>query len=203
MTQQIPLPPVWIQTSSGLPIRLDKPFENRYEITDIAHALSNICRFVGHTREFYSVAQHSVLVSQHVPIPVAMDALLHDAAEAYLGDLAHPTKQFCPGYIKLEEQFTQAISESFDISYPIPDVVKTADRRAFTTEVRDLMMTTDHIKKNKQVNSYAPFKERIIPVDPDRALRMFIDRYETIQTEVALWRNRTTSGGFLTLENLI
>lgn len=83
-----------ICTASG--IEFD-PFDPRVEnvrIDDIAHALANTCRFGGHTREFYSVAQHSILVSQYLPRNLALYGLLHDAGEAYLLDVPSPIKQF-------------------------------------------------------------------------------------------------------------
>lgn len=85
----------WIQTHTGKRFEFIDPQPDHICIDDIAHALSNKCRFNGHTKEFYSVAQHSILVSEQCEtddIRIKMLALLHDAAEAYMPDFAAPIK---------------------------------------------------------------------------------------------------------------
>src|SRR5579872_2947230 len=83
----------WIQTASGLEFPLFEPRLDAINIEDIAHGLSMICRFTGQCARFYSVAEHSVHVSHLVPREDAAWGLLHDAAEAYLGDVASPLKK--------------------------------------------------------------------------------------------------------------
>jgi hypothetical protein len=92
----------WIQTYSG---RQFWPLDPRVEdvhLEDIAHALSNVCRYTGHVREFYSVAEHSVHVSWSCEPEDALWGLLHDASEAYLADMARPVKQNMPVYVAAE-----------------------------------------------------------------------------------------------------
>jgi 5'-deoxynucleotidase YfbR-like HD superfamily hydrolase len=86
----------WIQTYLGLALDLDAPRVDQIEIEDIAHALSNVCRYNGHCAWHYSVAQHSVYVAELVRATapeLALVGLLHDSAEAYIGDWSSPLKQ--------------------------------------------------------------------------------------------------------------
>ena len=135
----------WIQTFTG---RRFYPLQPRFEdvcLIDIAHALSNICRFTGHTKTFYSVAQHSVLVSTLVgsdPL-TQLWALLHDASEAYLCDIAKPVKPLLTGYVEAEERVMRVIAEKFDLGWPRPEIIHTADMQALATERRDLMGPCD------------------------------------------------------------
>lgn len=103
-------------------------------IEDIAHALANIPRFNGHTSYFYSVAQHSLLVSRLVAPEIALDALLHDAAESYLCDIPSPLKKLLPDYQRIEAQVHAAICKKFNISAQTPPAVKHADLIALATE---------------------------------------------------------------------
>lgn len=113
------------------------PFD--INLYDIAHGLSNICRFSGQTSSFYSVAQHSVRVAKAVPPDMALMALLHDASEAYLADIPLPVKRLLPDYQKLEDSFTKAIALYFGIPYNLPNTIKLADNRALLTEWLELM----------------------------------------------------------------
>jgi hypothetical protein len=83
----------WIQTFTGQAFDPFTPDLATIHYKDIAHALAHQCRFTGHTNEFYSIAQHSVIVATLVPQPLQLAALLHDASEAYLCDIARPIKQ--------------------------------------------------------------------------------------------------------------
>jgi hypothetical protein len=114
-------------------------------IEDIAWALSNLCRYTGHCSPFYSVAQHSIMVASLVPSELALAALLHDAAEAYLGDWSSPLKALlrknavAAAHIReVEEGIDSAISRRFGVVLHDPRV-KWADRVAYATEKRDLM----------------------------------------------------------------
>jgi hypothetical protein len=118
------------------------PSPDDIAIEDIAHALGNICRFTGHVREFYSVAQHSYLASQIVPAEHALTALLHDASEAYLSDVSRPIKtqpEFGNTYKRYEERLERAIADRFGLQWPWPSEVKRADEALLRTEQRDLM----------------------------------------------------------------
>ena len=104
------------------------------DIYDIAHHLAHLCRFTGATREFYSVAQHSLFVSINVSPENAFVGLLHDAAEAYIGDVSAPLKRVLPDYNHIEENLWEAIAWRFNIPVDLPAEVKEVDRRLGDTE---------------------------------------------------------------------
>ncbi len=175
----------WIQTFTG---RQFWPLDPRVEdvcIEDIAHALSNTCRFCGHTREFYSVAQHSILESCYVeaiggPRVDALWGLLHDASEAYLHDITRPLKRsdlFGEAYVKAEARLMRVIADAFGLPGEMPGNVKFADEVALVTEMRDLM---DHVPAGQYAE---PLREDIVPWTPRSAELAFLDRFHAL-TEV-------------------
>jgi 5'-deoxynucleotidase YfbR-like HD superfamily hydrolase len=128
-----------MQTYTGKLIDLAMFGEDDVRLADISHALSIINRFTGHSKAPYSVAQHSVMVSKITPQEFALWGLLHDASEAYLGDMATPLKSLLPGYRELEEHVQKTIAKVFRLSWPMPPEVKQADLRALMAEKRDLI----------------------------------------------------------------
>jgi hypothetical protein len=124
-------------TASGKIIDLKNPSEDSICIDDIANALSKICRFGGNTNQFYSVAQHSVLVSKLVDPEFAKEALLHDASEAYLGDVIKPLKVMIGNaYDLLEKNFETVIAHRFNLRQTpqIKAAIKVADMHALEIE---------------------------------------------------------------------
>ena len=169
----------WIQTYSG---RQFFPLEPRIEdvdIRDIAHALSLLCRFNGHSRVFYSVAEHSVRVSRALAGPVAAWGLLHDAAEAYLSDIPTPIKRRLPEFGAAEDRLLRVIVESFGLSWPMPPDVDEADRRALATEARDLM---DLPPRDWGLDAL-PFAEAIRPWSPVEAEDAFLLAFNRLERE--------------------
>jgi hypothetical protein len=131
-----------IVTFSGKQIDPLNPDPASINITDIAHALSNQCRFTGHVREFYSVAEHSIRCIDLVPQEDQAWALMHDASEAYLSDIARPVKyQLGLGdiYREAEETLMVVIAERFGLPWPMPESVHEADDIMLRSEQRDLM----------------------------------------------------------------
>lgn len=143
----------WIQTFTG---RKFTPLDARPEdvcIEDIAHALSQKCRYTGHTKSLYSVAQHSVIVSSLLPPSLQLAGLLHDATEAYLPDVAAPIKRyvyvevpwarFLKLFSEVESCLADVIFQGLGLSALCPliesEEVKRADLVALATEVRDAM----------------------------------------------------------------
>jgi 5'-deoxynucleotidase YfbR-like HD superfamily hydrolase len=162
------------------------PEQSHFDINDVAHALSNICRFCGHTQRFYSVAQHSVYVSMLVPPEDALAGLLHDASEAFVGDVAKPLKRLLPDYSVIEARVERAVFERFGLPHKLPVSVKIADRYMLHVEQRDLMAKHDDVWEASRdaEESAAPlpvdFPDRIIPMLPDEAKVFFLQRYEAL-----------------------
>ena len=129
----------WIQTYTGKAFYPMSPRSEDIDILDIAHALSLVCRFCGHSREFYSVAEHSIRCSTNVPEPYALAALLHDASEAYIADVSRPLKPHLTNYKDIEEKIMRVIAFRFGFQWPLPAIVKHIDTVMLYTEKRDLM----------------------------------------------------------------
>lgn len=127
-----------MQTYSGKVVDLSRFSEDDIHIEDIAHALSQIVRFTGHITKPYTVAQHSVLVSTLCPKEHALWGLLHDASEAYLGDVSTPLKSLLPQYREIEGRVQREIAGRFGLCWPMPPEVKEADRAALIAEKRAL-----------------------------------------------------------------
>lgn len=127
----------YINAISGKKVNLNKPTPDIIEIRDIAGALSKLCRFGGQTNTFYSVAQHSILVYSLAWEDIKKEALLHDASEAYLGDVIKPIKVMLGEvYHDMESNFEHAIAQKFglDILSLYSDELKEIDRRALLIE---------------------------------------------------------------------
>jgi hypothetical protein len=170
-----------IQTWSGRSFDPFNPDPEVVCIEDIAHALANLCRFGGHCKRFYSVAQHSVLVSETVKdASLRMEALLHDASEAYLVDLPGGLKHQLPEYLKLEEIWIQAIADHFQRPLLVTHskTIKEADNILLVTEKRDLMKNAYRWAIE---DDYQPRAEIIIPLSPNEAEVLFFQRFQELQ----------------------
>ena len=130
----------WALTSTGRRVDLLCPDPESIEIDDIAHGLSRTCRFCGQAPQTYTVAQHSCLVSELVHPDFALQGLLHDATEAYLGDLNGTLKRHAllAGYRMIEEGLREAICRRFAIDVELPPEVRRADQVALYNEKRAL-----------------------------------------------------------------
>lgn len=115
------------------------PWPQEVFIEDIAHALSMTCRYGGHCQRYYSVAEHSYIISHHVPKEDALWGLLHDASEAYLSDIIRPAKRFIAGYKEAEDRLMLAICSRFGLDPAMPPSVKTADNAILADEMRALI----------------------------------------------------------------
>ncbi len=169
----------WIQTFTG---KQFWPLEPRPEdvcIEDIAHALSMLCRYGGHCEHFYSVAQHSVLVSYACDPADALYGLLHDASEAYLIDLPRPIKRSVgmEAYGFAEVKLLKVILNRFGLYLPEPPSVKRADNALLRTEQRDLMKPAPAAWQD---NREGALERRIYPWMPKDAERAFLLRFEEL-----------------------
>lgn len=165
----------YVLTHTGLKFRHARPEPEDIDIVDIAHALSRICRYTGHVNcKHYSVAEHSVRVSFRVPKEDALEALLHDASEAYCNDISRPFKRM-PGmeaYQYYENLTSEAINKKFNLR-PEPESVQTADRRMLGTEQRDLMPGS--------IIDFEPYSEIIIPWNQWDSEYKFLSRFYQLQ----------------------
>lgn len=131
----------FITTRSGIQFSFDEQ-DSPIEIKDIAHALSHICRFNGHTKEFYCVADHCVRMFDIAKESVSQDqsflraVLLHDATEAYLGDVTRPLKNRLDAYKDLEYRLARRIERAFDLPFKALEdpEIKQLDQRMLATE---------------------------------------------------------------------
>lgn len=153
------------------------PEGSEFTIYDIAHGLSNVCRFAGQCSFFYSVAQHSVAVSRTVPPEYAYAALMHDAAEAFIGDVTKPLKDLLPEYRAIENRVEAAIFARFSVPTPLDPIVKRADVQMLATEQRHLMKNRDDWDYTR---GYEPLDIEIPAMSPIVARMAFIDRYHEI-----------------------
>lgn len=132
----------WIQTYTGKAFDLVDPQPDMVDVRDIAHSLGMQCRFTGHTQRHYSVAEHCCRMAEQFSGAMAVHALLHDAAEAYVSDTAKPLKALCPQLWIVEDRAISAIYEALGVERPDAgqrDMVKHADLRMLITERNQLM----------------------------------------------------------------
>ncbi len=163
----------WVITLSGKRFNILVPDPDAIELRDIACALARQARFNGHTRFFYSVGQHSCLGAQVSPTKdIALHMLFHDATEAYVGDLVSPVKALLPDFEIIESRIHWAISQKFNLDFPLPKVVKQIDRRLLATEVRDLI-TKD--LASWKIGEDEPFDFPIIPWPPEVTEARFLE----------------------------
>lgn len=176
---------------TGGTIDIERPMFEQIHIEDIAHSLAYQCRFAGHTKKFYSVAEHSVILSHLTSPESRLWALFHDGAEAYMGDVIRPVRYALPGLEPIERKLLQVIAIRFmlDSSQP-PMEVNQADGLLTLTELKDLLNgIPDPALDFKKVGDpgkedFARFKNidyHFLP--PEGAERAFMYRYEILIEE--------------------
>lgn len=182
----------YIQTLKGRRFWPADPRPEEVDIEEIAHALSNLCRFTGHCSEFYSVAQHSVFVWQiggRLPGRPGLWYLLHDASEAYTGDINRPLKRGLqhvtdagPAPIhEVEALLMDAVAARLRLpSDPPWEAIKRADNIALATEVRDLMRWDEAIW-GKWLADLPLWPEPVRPLEPTAAKALFLETFRVLE----------------------
>jgi hypothetical protein len=135
------------KTLSGKVINLRNPDISCIDIDDIAHGLARICRFNGQIQDWYSVAEHSVRVSEDVPDEWKLEALMHDATEAYIQDIIRPLKymDIFNEYRKLEKIWELAIVERFHLQWPFDATIHRADQATQEWERVNVKFSYNHV----------------------------------------------------------
>lgn len=173
----------WMITASGRRYYPLDPRADEVDINDIAHSLAKQCRWGGHCPKFYSVAEHSVLVSTQVPREHALTALLHDATEAYLVDVPRPIKAHLPEYKKLELLNWRVIAERFQLPDNLPQCVIDADNAVLLAEANEFHTYNGMCAIDIGV-AMQPARVRIHNLLPETAKQRFLDRFHDI---TSLW----------------
>lgn len=178
-----------IVTYTGKTFDLLNPTPDMVCIEDIAHSLANLCRYTGHTRKFYSVAQHCVLAARVNDPNDPLQRLLHDASEAYIGDLASPWKRLLwveDGVVTrhisvrvFEQKIQDVIGLALGVDLTHSMEIKHIDNRMYSTEIRDLMPPSDEFAKWK--GNLKPFKDKIVCWNPLDAEAIFLFTYRKLK----------------------
>lgn len=168
----------WMQTYTGRAFYPLDPDPEQIDLLDIAHALGMQCRYNGHVHSFYSVAEHCVHVSTIVPAADALWALLHDATEAYVGDMIRPLKRHMPAYVAVEDAVMEAIAVRFGLSGAphMPDTVKRADTQVLLDERAALLSAPP---RQWDVDG-EPAGVEILGLEPAAATLAYLDRFTEI-----------------------
>lgn len=176
----------WITTFTGKHPSLDNPHTDDIDIRDIAHSLSMQCHWVGHCREFISLAEHSIHVSHQFTDPEdALWGLLHDSPEAYLGDMSRPLKKLFPFYQELELAWMETIAKALNLRPDPPTDLKIHDNAVLHMEARVAMHPSTDWK--------FAFGERVAPgvklygmgFKPAISEYRFLERFKALEVQVS------------------
>lgn len=171
----------WIETYTGIAFDVLEPTVDMVNIVDIAHASAQQNRFTGHCKFPYPVSQHSVLGSYQIAAEHALWFLLHDASEAYLGDMNRPLKHFSLAgneYRKVEARVQGVICDRFGLSREEPPEVKKVDNMMLYAEKAQLMSGLPWTYKWGTGEEAAPV--HIVELDFYRNKTMFLERFHQL-----------------------
>lgn len=179
----------WMQTFTGRAFWPLDPRVDEVDPIDVAHSLGHQCRYAGHTRRFYSVAEHCILMSLVMPTrELALAALLHDAAEAYVVDVPRPLKRHLPGYAQIEDRVLGVVLQRFGVTFEraplgvggllvLPREVKQADDRILLDERAQLMAPPP---ASWALEHLEPLGVGIDALPPHRATEAYLARLESL-----------------------
>jgi hypothetical protein len=170
---------ITIDTYSGTFFHVFDPREEEIDIADIAHALSNLCRFTGQCDPFYSVAEHCCRVADYLPDKLKLAGLLHDAAEAYISDINGAYKKLLPLMVEADNQITSVIMRKFKVRENDHQIIKNADMVLRATERRDLMKN-GHNNLWQSLSGFKPLGDVILPFSPKHAESLYLMKFSTL-----------------------
>ena len=170
----------WTQTVSGKAFDFEDPQPDMVCIEDIAYSLSNLARYNGHSRPVYTVGDHSLHVCARLPSDLKLEGLLHDAVEAYTGDLIAPLKhkpELKPVWKAIDEAIQEVVSIKFGIPVLMHPLVRDADLRMLETEKRDLGFLPT--PRDWVDTGLEPYPEVLIPVLDNRVVeKRFLEMFD-------------------------
>lgn len=163
-----------ITLHSGASFDLLDPWNSDFSLEDIAHGLAHVCRYAGQCSGFYSVAEHSLLVCDTVP-EFQLEALMHDAAEAFLGDVTRPLKHLLPEYKTIEANVQSAIFDRLGIDSTRMSYLKSTDLSVLAAEQAQIMPAGTNAWAASA--SIVPANITVRFLAPHIAKQSFLDRY--------------------------
>lgn len=178
----------WFQTYSGVAWDLLHPRPEDVRLEDLAHSLAHQCRYNGHCSEFYSVAEHSLRMAAALEpegAKIALIALLHDAAEAYLGDMVRPLKREFPLFYEIERRTQRAIFVGLGLEGLAGGYggrIQDMDLVMLATERRDLMSRPPGVWGC--LEGVEPLPEEIVPLSAAEAKRSWTAAFEGLMTRI-------------------
>ncbi len=176
----------WMVTFRGIVFWPLDPRPEEVDVRDIAHHLARTCRWNGAVRKYYSVAEHCVLLAAHFtdghPRELARWALLHDAAEAYIGDVIRPLKHSLTGYAEIERRLEHVIWARFGLEGDLPAIVKTADT-AIIGDERAHLFRDSSIERQIRREGETGLGLRPFEWSPQRATMEFLSSFNDLFPE--------------------
>ena len=172
-----------VETSQGRAFEYQDLVSNRYDIKEIAAALSKQCRYNGHTSRFYSVAEHCIILANYAAANLghdeAIQMLLHDAAEAYIGDHVLPVKNMLPEIRNLEDALDEIIAFQFGLAFPFPEYVKELDYSIVLDERRALFPNSRWTWQAEQAG-LKPLGVTIVGWSPEYAEAVYLQTWQAL-----------------------